>query len=849
MGLRHTVSSVKRLRQTYQQSLKDAERLFDASVYRAHREQYVEYLNTTRVNRRAVLYECNHGHGVLGNPYAIFLYLLSDERFARFHHYWAIEDESTAATLPACFHAPNVHLVIYESAEYLRALASCKYLINNTSFLSHFTKRAEQVYVNTWHGTPMKAMGFDLTDGVQASANIVRNMLSADYLLSENPILSSMYLDSYRLRGIYAGTILEEGYPRTDLSHATSRADVMARLVKLGVHVDPTKSIILYAPTWKPANRSNLSYEPECDPEGLLAIKRSLEAMIDSSKYQVLIKPHQFVYTHIKNMPVYAGQFVPTDIDANELMSAVDILVSDFSSIVFDYLVLDRPILLYVPDLDEYEHDRGITYPIEDMPGPYTKDLAEIAGYINELDCGTDRFAQKRASAIQKICPHDDGTVCQRVVDIVFNGVAPQHVADATTAKKKLLIMGGSCNANGITRALTCLLRQIDFDKLDVTVFLSKGDTDPAIFLASIPRQVRVLMKVGYLLDTRREEALRETLDYYDDGHPLISRLYPRNVFEREYMRCFGLTAFDITIDYNGYERINAGIVAYAHTDLKCLWMHADMLQETKKEVGGTLVHEKNLGRIISLHPRFDKLVSCTEDISEINRQNVGTKVTKSRFVHVKNCVDDVRVSTCLEAQPVEINGVSYYAAIYDGPLCNTDFVCLPHPDLTTFITMGRLSPEKNQTALIRAFALLHQSHPHTELFILGDGPLKEQLTREVTELGIDAHVHFAGNVENPFIFMSHADCFVFPSLYEGQGLSVLEGRLVGLPIIVSRFDAVESVCVEGGQLLVDFDEQSIYEGMSAFMEGRVPTAPFSAQQYNREAYAEFERVIGVLHE
>lgn len=845
MGMKRALSSINRLRETYQQSLRDAERLFDGSVYRAHREQYVEYLNNTRIDKRAVLYECNHGRGVLGNPYALFLYLISDERFAKFQHYWAIDDESQKDTLPACFNAPNVHLVAYESDEYLRALASCKYLINNTSFLSHFTKRDGQVYVNTWHGTPIKSMGYDLKDGATASANIIRNMLSADYLLSENQIMSSMYLDSYRLRGIYGGTILEEGYPRTDLSLATPREAVLQRLALLGVDVDPAKKIILYAPTWKAADHSNIGINPECDPEALLQVKRELEAQIDATRYQVLIKPHQFVYMQIKNMPEYAGQFVPTDIDANELMSAVDMLVSDFSSIVFDYLVLNRPILLYVPDLDEYQRDRGITYPLENMPGPAVKTLTEIAAFINELDQGIDRYTEKRQAAVRDICPKDDGTVCQRVVDIVFNDAPALNVADAHTSKRKLLIMGGGYNANGISRSLTCLLRQIDFDKLDTTVFMTNGDADISIFLESIPPQVRVMLKAGTLLDTRKEEALRETLDFYNDAHPLVRKLYPDKVFVREHRRCFGLTSFDIAIDFNGYERINAGIVALSSAPLKCLWMHNDMQMEMQKQVGNAFVHRKNLTRIFSLHPRFDRLVSCTEAISEINKQNLATTATADRFCHVKNCVDDVRVNACLEVDPVIIDGEEYHVDHQGGPPCNTDFVRLPSAQLTSFINVGRLSPEKNQLALVHAFASLHEQYPQTELYILGDGPLREEIEQTTRDLGIDDCVHLTGNVENPFIFMRYADCFVFPSLYEGQGLSVLEARLSGLPIIVSRFGAVESVCVEGGQLFVDFDEESIRTGLQAFMEKKVPRAPFSAEKYNREAYAEFERMIG----
>ena len=92
-----------------------------------------------------------------------------------------------------------------------------KYLVNNATFPQQLAKRPEQVYVNTWHGVPLKHMGFDMPSGGSLSRNVMRNFLSADYLVSANAFMTeTMYRDAYRLQGIFRGAVIEEGQPRTD---------------------------------------------------------------------------------------------------------------------------------------------------------------------------------------------------------------------------------------------------------------------------------------------------------------------------------------------------------------------------------------------------------------------------------------------------------------------------------------------------------------------------------------------------------------------------------------------------------------------------------------------------------
>ena len=111
------------------------------------------------------------------------------------------------------------------SKQYLKWLATSKYLINNSTFQSFFIPKNDQIYINTWHGTPLKRMGFDIPGNPAHSQNVVRNFLSADYLLSPNDHTTKILLDSYKLNGLYNGEIIQEGYPRIDLTYHKDSKD------------------------------------------------------------------------------------------------------------------------------------------------------------------------------------------------------------------------------------------------------------------------------------------------------------------------------------------------------------------------------------------------------------------------------------------------------------------------------------------------------------------------------------------------------------------------------------------------------------------------------------------------
>ena len=155
-------------------------------VRKAVRNELHHLAQRLPVQHHVVLYEAYGGRGVLCHPEALFRDLLKAEDLQHLHHIWALRDLKATSQvmdeLPP--HDPRVTFIRYGSMKYTRALATAGYLVNNTSFRPNFAKRDDQVYVNTWHGTPLKKMGHDEPGEARATRNVLRNFLMCDYVVS-----------------------------------------------------------------------------------------------------------------------------------------------------------------------------------------------------------------------------------------------------------------------------------------------------------------------------------------------------------------------------------------------------------------------------------------------------------------------------------------------------------------------------------------------------------------------------------------------------------------------------------------------------------------------------------------
>ncbi|MGP3775926.1 bifunctional glycosyltransferase/CDP-glycerol:glycerophosphate glycerophosphotransferase [Streptomyces sp. SDT5-1] len=314
---------------------------------------------------------------------------------------------------------PGTRCLVPGTAAYWTALARSKYLVNNVNFDRRLVKGRGQVFVQTQHGTPLKRMGLDLLDRPLAVGDTdVHRMLANcdkwDYVLSANRHSTLVWERAYPA----AYTTLEYGYPRNDIYRTATDQDVARLRESLGIPADTTA--VLYAPTHRDHRRA------ERHTLDLERVTRSL-----GPGFTVLVRDH-----HLSAIP-RLGEGSPRLLDVSdhprveELCLASDALVTDYSSLMFDYAHLDRPIVVHTGDWEIYEATRGSYFDVRDFPpGAVAGSEAALIDVFLSGQWRDAEAARRRAAFRERFCPYDDGGAAERVVRHVFLGGAEERRAE-----------------------------------------------------------------------------------------------------------------------------------------------------------------------------------------------------------------------------------------------------------------------------------------------------------------------------------------------------------------------------------------------------------------------------------
>ncbi|MFC9324404.1 CDP-glycerol glycerophosphotransferase family protein [Kitasatospora sp. NPDC057015] len=341
----------------------------------------------------------HRGYGC--NPAAI--YEKARELAPEIRGVWVVETRAQAATLPA-----GVPYVLLNTPAYLKAMATAKYFVNNVNFPHTMVKRPGTVHVQTQHGTPLKMMGMDLRDHPVAADGMDFDRLREavgrwDYLVSPNPHTTEHFARAFP--GRYE--MLDTGYPRNDRLATTTPAEVAAMRERFGLTEDRTA--VLYAPTHREGRGSFL-------PLDVAELARRL-----GPEFTLLVRAHYFLTGGAGDLA--AGEDAATIVDVSghpaveDLYLAADVLVTDYSSMMFDFAVLDRPLVVFAPDWEQYRQVRGVYFDLfAERPGAVTTDLDGLTRAILSGDSEPDSRARFR----ERFCPWDDGGAAERVVRRVF---------------------------------------------------------------------------------------------------------------------------------------------------------------------------------------------------------------------------------------------------------------------------------------------------------------------------------------------------------------------------------------------------------------------------------------------
>jgi CDP-glycerol glycerophosphotransferase len=375
-----------------------------ARARRRELERYYGERLREPVDARLAVYAAYWFRGYACNPKAI--YEKARELVPEVRGVWVVKREEAAAMPPGVDH------VVAGTREYFDVIARAKYLVNNVNFPDHLVKREGTVHVQTHHGTPLKHMGLDLRDtpvaGRRMNFEALRRRVGRwDYSVSANPHTTPIW------QRVYPGSYetLEVGYPRNDVLATASDEDV--RRVRGELGIGPQQTAVLYAPTHR-------EYQP-----GYVAMA-DLARLADAlgPDHVVLARVHYFYDSAPLVRELHdAGRIrdVASHPSIEDLCLAADALVTDYSSLMFDYAVLDRPIVIHAPDWEVYRALRGVYFDLPaEPPGPFARTEEELIDALASRAAWGAESARARAAFRARFCSLEDGRAAERVVRRVW---------------------------------------------------------------------------------------------------------------------------------------------------------------------------------------------------------------------------------------------------------------------------------------------------------------------------------------------------------------------------------------------------------------------------------------------
>lgn len=705
----------------------------------------------------------------------------------------------------------KIKFVRAESLRYYKHLSQSKYLVNDTSFPRRFIKKEGQIILNTWHGTPLKNMGRDVENEVYNMGNVMRNLVFSDFLVFPNEYMKEKMVNAYMLKNLCKATILNEGYPRNSVFFNTDRRLELRR--EFGVD---DKQIIVYMPTWR--GKVN-SFDTERVIHETTRFLEDMDKRLNDNqlmyvKYHPLMKLEfeDDAYKHIKAFP--------TGYEYYEILNMADTLVTDYSSVFYDFANSRQKIILYTYDKEEYFRDRGVYVSLDEFPFPQATTVDELVEAINApKDYDDTEF-------IKKYCTYDSPDAVKRICQRVFlDKPVTNEEKLIPNGKKNVLIYAGDMNKNGITTALLSVLENIDLNRYNYYISFRERNlrADPSR-TSVLPAEVGVIPISSEMFFDFKSAHAYKTFTKKGRGEKTLAKAYAREI-----KRHFYRLKFDHVIHFNGYENNIQGMLTQFDAR-KTIFVHNDMVQEIETK------RNQNLYLLRWAYNCADNVIVVSEDIVESTAQISGRR-------------DNIKViSNFHNHDSVVIKG--------DMPLefqKDTEIFC-PHPDGVNhilnskgmkFITIGRFSPEKGHFRLIDAFEAFHKNYPESKLIIIGGlGALYGKTVQKVRMTDCWEDIVLIKSMKNPMPILKRCNLFILSSIYEGLGLVMLEADSLGIPVFSTDVHGPSNFLKQYGGYLVEDSTEGILQGMYDYADGKIKPMNIDYISRNAKIREQLEEIL-----
>ncbi|CAI6326373.1 CDP-glycerol glycerophosphotransferase family protein [Bacillus subtilis] len=365
-------------------------------------------------NNKLILFESYSGKQFSCNPRAIYEYLQENKDRYDYKLIWSIDKRYMSA-----LEGVDVAYIKRFSLKWLWYMATAKYWITNSRLPLWIPKPKKTLYVQTWHGTPLKKLANDMdevhlpgTTTEKYKQNFLREASKWDYLISPNAYSTEIFKSAFQFKK----EIIESGYPRNDILYSSNKESLIKK-VKQELGINEEKKVILYAPTWRDNEFKKIGqykFQLQFDLEEM---KREL-----GDSVVILLRMHYLVSEQF-NLDKYNDFVKDVSLynDIRDLYLISDLLITDYSSVFFDYINLKKPIVFFVYDLPIYRDSiRGFYFDFEQKtPGSLVQTSEELIKTVNDL-LHNPYIDHNYELFYNEFCKLEDGQASKRVIETIL---------------------------------------------------------------------------------------------------------------------------------------------------------------------------------------------------------------------------------------------------------------------------------------------------------------------------------------------------------------------------------------------------------------------------------------------
>jgi CDP-glycerol glycerophosphotransferase len=588
---------------------------------------------------------------------------------------------------------------------------------------------------------------------------------------------------------------------------------------------------IAFMPTWR-ASRANLA---EASLEHLYGL-RELFALLDENlphtmtvwvRLHPLLRSAQYLRSYRRIRPF------PEDIEPYKHLATCDALVTDYSSVLFDFAATRRPIFLYTPDEGAYRKERDFCLDIDTLPfqrfATPSELLESLAGLADCLPQASVAYQDFIAEYANLDCGQSAEALCSQFFLRRTSIETIKFLPDPR--RRTLLIYCGSLLNNGITASLKTLVSLVDKQLYNIVLWFDvvPAVTNAADYIRQLGQDVAYIPTNSVLM-VSQNEGMRLLLREITGVRRIFTGPRSQELWKREWCRLFATAHFDAVVHFSGYERRVSHLLSICPAR-RIIFVHNEMTEEVEKKG----IDQEALE---TAYEKADVIAMVREGLDQKYNSRVSDTSARSMFIPNTLRTNYGELSSAPLLNSLATDG--------DQGMASKLECMVGQQGAFRFLNLARFAVEKGQERLIDAFERLWADSPRSQLFMLGGyGATYRQLSRRVQSSPASESIFIGLGSDNPYPLVVRMDTMVLASYYEGRPLVLYEAFALGLSVLSTDIPGPAEILNQGYGLVVENSIEGLVEGMRAALRGEIPIRDYDIEAHNRFALSQFYKAVG----